>query len=1171
MKLQYALDRIRDTNSFKKAVEDLKNGAGRVNLGGVSGSRRAFWIAALESAGSPGLVITYNSSNAQEISEELKNFMDGVYFFPSHQAVLYNVQAHSKEVEELRIKVLKEVLDGRAKVVVTSVDALFFPVLPPQRFSDYTFDIRVSQSIGMEELVEKLIASGYEREDMVEGPGQFSIRGGIVDIYPMGSSPYRLEFFGDEVDSIRTVDISTQRSVEKVAKASIYPCRELLITEEEKEQFFHRLRQDLKKTEENLNKTNSYFQAGMLREEVEEIISTLETKPSSYLVSNYWMYGCEAAMLLDYFSEESILVIDNPARVEEEGGKFYKDFINHYTDRLEKGKALLRQREKLYSYEFILSNMENKRIVTFIEILTGGQGLGGGAFYNFATRSMHPFYGKMDLVVEEIKRLYGEGYTVCILVSSRSRGDMLEQELKRADIFPVVYPESLAGNQNHGRVVIDSGFIKEGFLFPDAKLAVFSDKDVFGTFKRKTRVKRAEKKEGIKIFSELSPGDYVVHEIQGIGIYKGIQELKVDGIKRDYLKIEYRGGDILYLPTYQSHLVQKYVGAEGKSPRLSKMGGKEWAKTKAGVKKAVENMARELLELYAARQVVKGHAFNEDTPWQRQFEELFPYQETPDQLRCIQEVKRDMELPKPMDRLLCGDVGYGKTEVAMRAAFKAVMDGKQVAMLVPTTILAQQHYNTFRQRMEQFPVNIEMISRFRTPGQQQEILRRLKEGNIDIIIGTHRVLQKDVVFKDLGLLIVDEEQRFGVSHKEAIKELKKNIDVLTLTATPIPRTLHMALIGIRDISVIHDPPEDRLPVETYVVEYNEELIRDAIMRELNRGGQVYFVHNRVKSIDKVARELKKIVPEASIAVAHGQMDERRLEGIMLDFLDRKYDILLCTTIIETGLDIPNVNTIIVTDADKLGLSQMYQLRGRVGRSNRLAYAYFTYRKDKVLTETAEKRLKAIKEFTEFGSGFRIALRDLEIRGAGNILGHEQHGHMMAVGYDLYCKLLAQTIKELEGMPVEEKVETLLDLKVDAYIPGDYIQDEKQKVEIYRRIATIESLEDYYDVEEEIEDRFGDVVLPVRNLLAISYIKALGQKLDVTSIEQYNSTVKVKFKSPASIKPQTVNQLINEYSKRIKFQTGKNPCFLFKVNIEDSYRMLMVIKGVLEKIMCLQQQ
>ncbi|MDI6705073.1 MAG: transcription-repair coupling factor [Bacillota bacterium] len=1164
LSLDYIIDRIRDNPKFRSAMGDIAGGRTRANMIGISGSRRAFWAAALRSEGYPLLIICSNIMNAREAYEDLRVLCDDVYLYLPLQPVLYNAAAHSMETEENRINVLGALVNKTAKIIVTPVEALLFPVMTPQVYKENTYRLEIGQIVDMHTLVEKLTASGYQREDMTEGPGQFSVRGGILDVFPMGSSPCRIEFFGDEIDSIRILDTSTQRSVENVKGITVAPARELLIKDSEKKQFLRNLENDLFMTQRNLESSGRMKQSNELKEEIDRVVYEFESRKGSRLLSNYWMYGCNTTSLIEYIDENFIIVIDNPVRCTEEAEKFQREFFNHYTDRLEKGKALIGQKDRIIDYGRILQEIKANTIVSFTEILTGNREMAQGSFYSFSVRSMNPFYGKLDPVVQEIKRLKQDGFMVSILVSSKTRSTLLEAELKREEIYPVLCPRTRRDFKG-GEVVIDIGTVLEGFILTDSKLAVFSDKDIFGSIKRKTKPAKKVKKEGIDIFTELSPGDYIVHENQGIGIYRGIQELKVEGIKRDYIKIEYSGGDVLYLPTYQSHLIQKYIGGEGKKIRLSRMGGREWAKTKAGVQKAIQNMAKELLQLYAVREGISGYAFSKDTTWQRQFEDLFSYQETNDQTRCIEEIKKDMEMARPMDRLLCGDVGYGKTEVAMRAAFKAVMDGKQVAILVPTTILAQQHYNTLRQRMAQFPVNIEMISRFRTPAQQQEILRLIKEGNVDIIVGTHRLLQKDVAYKDLGLLIIDEEQRFGVAHKEAIKELKKSVDVITLTATPIPRTLHMSMVGLRDMSVIQDPPEDRIPVETYVVEYNDELIRDAVLREINRNGQVYFVHNRVKSIDKMARELSRMIPEASIAVAHGQMDERELENVMTDFLDGKYDILLCTTIIENGLDMPNVNTIIVTDADRLGLSQMYQLRGRVGRSSRLAYAYFTYRKDKVLTEAAEKRLKAIKEFTEFGAGFKIALRDLEIRGAGNILGHEQHGHMMTVGYDMYCKLLDKTVRELKGLPVREELETQLDIKVDAYIPDDYINDEKQKVEMYRRIASIESKSDYNDVEEEIEDRFGDIAAPVRNLLVMAYIKFLCKKLGITMIEQKDRIIKVQFKGKDSVKPQAIARLIGEYGKKIKFEATVNPSFLFKVDTHDAYKMLLIIKGILEKI------
>ncbi|MGI6703927.1 MAG: transcription-repair coupling factor [Clostridia bacterium] len=1163
MNFGYIVRSIQQSPQFIEAVKELEGGSRRVNMSGLSGSRSAFWAAALAGKGFPVVMVCNSGARAREVLEDLRSIAGRVYYYPPLQPILYNDMVHSMEAEWERISTLDALASGGADMMVAPAEALFFPVMPSDRYKKTTLIIRTGEEPGMDRVLERLVTAGYERGYMTEGPGQFSVRGGILDIFPVGSpSPCRIEFFGDMVDSIRILDADSQRSVDKIDGIRVPPCRELLTEPEERERILRNMDVDLSKTVERLNAFGLGDRAEELKEDTAAVKAAIATESGTRLLGNYWMYGCETVSLFDYLDKNCLVVLDNPVRIKEEAERFHGDFIDHYNDRREKGKVLLRQQHRILAPVQVEIMLDKIRVVGITDILKGQ-----GITFGFSTRGMESFHGKLPLAVKEIARLRKDGYLVGVLVGSDSRLGTLREELVKNDIHPALAEGSTDREFPAGTVVLGRGTVKEGFLFPGAKLAVFSDGDIFGTAKKRFRAVPKAKKQGIEVFTELSPGDYVVHENQGIGIYKGIQELKVENIKRDYLKIEYRNGDMLYLPTYQSHLIQKYVGAEGKKVRVSKMGGREWAKTKASVKRAIEGMARELLQLYAAREAAAGHAFGGDTVWQKQFDDLFPFEETPDQIRCIEETKRDMERRRPMDRLLCGDVGYGKTEVAMRAAFKAVMDGKQVAMLVPTTILAQQHYNTFRQRMEQFPINIEMMSRFRTAGQQQEILRLLKEGNIDILIGTHRLLQQDVVFKDLGLLVVDEEQRFGVRHKEAIKRLKENIDVLTLTATPIPRTLHMSMAGIRDMSVILDPPRDRFPVETFIVEQSDRLIRDAIQRELGRNGQVYFVHNRVHSIEKMARELHALVPGATIGIAHGQMDERALERVMLDFLERRYDILLCTTIIENGLDMPNVNTIIVTDSDRLGLSQMYQLKGRVGRSNRIAYAYFTYRKDKVLTEAAEKRLKAIKEFTEFGSGFRIALRDLEIRGAGNILGPEQHGHMMAVGYDLYCKLLDQTVKELKGLPVEQRVEPQLDLEVDAYISDSYIPDEKQKVEIYRRIASIDTFDDYLDVYEELCDRFGEPAGPVTNLLLLSHIKSMCQRLGIQAVSQRDNAIKFEFTQKAPVEPRALVAFLNEYAGRVKFKASGRPSFTFRVETGDPYKLLLSIKGIIEKIIC----
>ena len=777
---------------------------------------------------------------------------------------------------------------------------------------------------------------------------------------------------------------------------------------------------------------------------------------------------------------------------------------------------------------------------------------------NFALKSMQSYHSKMELLKEDLDHYRYRGYKIIILSGTEERGQRLQQSLREIGIESSFLPE-----RDHeiksGQVFITPASLRGGFEYTSLKLVVISDKEIFGAGKAKATKRRKKDSSKELSFSDLNVGDFVVHETYGIGQYEGVEQLSIQGITKDFLSIQYKGKDKLYLPVDQMNLIQKYIGSETR-PKINKLSSQEWTKAKTKVKKAVEEMAMDLVDLYAKREKLKGHAFGEDTPWQRQFEDMFPYEETEGQLRSAEEIKKDMEDPRPMDRLLCGDVGYGKTEVALRAAFKAIMEGKQVAILVPTTILAQQHYNTIVDRFSNFPVKVGLLSRFKSAKDQKVYIEGLRKGAIDLVVGTHRILSKDVVFKDLGLLIIDEEQRFGVKHKEALKKLKETVDVLTLSATPIPRTLHMSLVGIRDMSVIEDPPEERYPIQTYVVEFNPQMIRDAILREIGRGGQVYFVYNRVESIDMIASRLRELVPQATFTVGHGQMGETQLEKIMIDFMNKKQDVLICTTIIETGLDISNVNTIIIYDADKMGLSQLYQLRGRVGRTNRIAYSYFTYERDKVLTEVAEKRLRAIKEFTEFGSGYKVAMRDLEIRGAGNMIGHAQHGHMESIGYDLYVKFLSQAISRLKGEIVKETIDTTIDLKVDGYIPNKYITDEEQKIEVYKKISSLETPEDFDELLDELIDRFGDLPGEVENLLEISYIRANASKAGIKNVIQRDKDIKLEFANTDSLSVELIQYLSQEYGKRLSFDLSSSPYFLFKAK-----NILLELKGLVEKI------
>lgn len=1142
-----------------------------VEVYGISDTQKAFIAAFVcRHFGKPCLFITHNELLSRKLYEDI-SFLDNdlATLLPAGEMMFRRVDAKSREIMQNRLKAYDTVISGSKSIICASIEALLPRTVSPELFISMCRELSVGETVSLEEMKDYFIKAGYERVDMVEGKGQFSIRGGIIDFFsPIYQNAVRIELFDDEIDSIRFFDVLTQRSVSKASKIRITPAREFLVTGEELAKAAENLEAELGarlKAErgDRRKKTSDSRTREIISEDIEKlrqgiIFEGLEKYSPYFSGKNY--------SLVDYM-KDCIVFIDEPARIRQHYEAFSLEFREYFNQLLEDGEVLPGQFNSVFTYEELQIKLSENRRVCMDALYKVNNDYYPQKTINITSRSMHPFHGKLSMLLEELELWKKRRYKVLILAGTRERGQRLASDLVERDI-DAIYKDELDIELQEGHIIILPGILNSGFDFPGIKYAVISDRESFGA-KRKT----SDKKKGkpIAVFTDLKVGDFVVHENHGIGQYIGIEKLKIDNTERDYLHIRYSGNDKLFIPTDQLDMIQKYIGSEDKGPKLNKLGGAEWIKVKSRAKKAIETMAIDLLKLYAERQQAVGFAFSPDTKWQKEFEDMFPYEETQDQLRCIEEIKQGMEDPRVMERLLCGDVGYGKTEVALRAAFKCVMDNKQVAILVPTTILAQQHYNTCIQRFSSFPVNIEVLSRFKTHSEQARIIANIKNGNVDIIIGTHRLLQEDLVFNDLGLLIIDEEQRFGVAHKEKIKSLRKNVDVLTLTATPIPRTLHMSLIGIRDISIIEEPPEERYPVQTYVMEHNEDVIKDAISKEIGRGGQVYYLHNRVRSIQKVAARLKEMVPEARVAVAHGQMDEKTLEDTMLDFYNREYDVLVCTTIIEAGLDIPNVNTIIITDADKMGLSQLYQLRGRVGRSNRLAYAYFTYQRDKVLNEIAEKRLQAIREFTEFGSGFKIAMRDLEIRGTGNLLGREQHGHMEAIGYDLYIKLLEDTVKELKGEAVTEQVDTSIELQVSAFIPETYIADENQKIEIYKKIAYIGSHEDLFDIEEEIEDRFGDLPQVVRNLLSISYIRHLAKKCGIIAITQKKNSIIVKFNSDKSIKPQTAIRVAGEYINRLLFTASGQPYFTVKVDEDKPEEYMGFLKEFLEKISSFQNE
>lgn len=1156
-------------DEYKQLIEHVDRGLSPIAVHGLSETNKCHMAYSLyEHIKKPVVFITYNDLEAKKIYEDMLYFTNDVCYLPSREVLFYDIAAVSSDIAAERLKAIRDILDKDNVMLVTSIDNIVHKYIHPEIINKYRIKLKVGDSVDLSSLVYTFIVSGYERVDMVEGKGQFSIRGGIIDFYSLVSEqPVRIELFDDEVDSIRQFDVLSQRSMEKVEYAEIFPSREILAEKSAVNLAYSRIKEEMESRLKSVKDRKSREVAEKIREKVGNVLEKLKENIYFEGFDGYLPYlYTKFYTLFDYFKMRPLVMVDDPSRVLQRVDTIAFEFSESFEGMLGKGEVLPTQGELLYSKDEVIGSIRDNRVIIYNMLPKLVENFRPAAVVGMTAMTMHPFHGQMDFLIEELNQWKQKKYKMVILSGTPARGERLVESLREKDIESVYYdmpPEDIMP----GQIIITRGILSKGFEYPSISFAVISDKEIFGESKRRRKPVPAKGVAKIKSFTELKAGDYVVHVNHGIGIFQGIKQLVVEGIKKDYLDIRYASGDKLFVPVNQLDLVQKYIGAEGKPPKVYKLGGTEWVKTKAKVKESIKEMADDLVKLYAVRQQIKGHAFSKDTPWQKQFEEEFPYEETPDQIAAIEDIKHDMEQQRPMDRLLCGDVGYGKTEVAIRAAFKAIMDGKQVAFLVPTTILAEQHYNNFVQRFADFPVKVDMISRFRSQGEQKRTIRALKEGNIDLLVGTHRLLQKDIIFKDLGLLIIDEEQRFGVAHKEAIKNMKKNIDVLTLTATPIPRTLHMSLLGVRDMSVIETPPAERYPVQTYVVEFNEQLIRDAILREINRGGQVYFVYNRVETIKDMYARLSTMVPESRIAVGHGQMSEHELENVMIDFLKGQYDILLCTTIIETGLDIPNVNTLIVYDADRMGLSQLYQLRGRVGRSNRLAYSYFVYKKDKVLAEVAEKRLKAIKEFTELGSGFRIAMRDLEIRGAGNLLGPEQHGHMEAVGYDMYCRLLEEAVNEIKGEEVHENIETSVDLSINAYIGSDFIKDESQKIEIYKKIAAIKDKKDMYDVEEEIEDRFGDLPEALRNLLMIAYIKSLASASGIVNIAQKGDSINIYFASDAPIKFENISMLVEKFGKFISFNASKAPYFTLKASGLTGSQVLKLLEDMMETLGC----
>lgn len=1161
MRLKGLIKPLINNNKFSQILSLIKDNK-LVELNGVSDSARGLFLASVyESIDKPMVVITSSDMEAKNLYEDLNLFINNVYYFPSKEVVFYNIDAISGDLRWERLKVIKAILNGKKNIIVTSIEGFSLRLAPRELYKSHILNLKLGMEVNLKSISKLLIEGGYERVEMVEGKGEFSLRGGILDVYPADSIyPYRIELFGDEIDTIRTFNTTSQRSIDNINSINIFPAKEIILTEDNIIYATDKINNeydDLLKDIKGKDKNNKI--KDLINKNLEELRETgnFETI-DSYLPFFY----NKTETLFDYLSDYTY-IIDDKIKTLGKVDSVYLEFNESYSIFLQRGDILPSHNELLIDKDELLENIKSKTRITIDSFNQRESYFKMGKKIEIQTASLNNYQGQLDLLIQDILEKKVKNNKILILSGTRARGERLVNTLRDRGIESI-YKEEI-NDIADGQVVITFGNLLRGFQCNEINLCIISDKEVFGEAKRKYSKKKNNTKgiAKIKSFAELKLGDYVVHVNHGIGVYKGIKQIEVAGHKRDYLDIVYDKGDKLYVPVEQLDMLQKYIGTEGKNPKVNKLGGNEWQKAKSKVRESINKIAEDLVKLYAERSAIKGYKFNKDTEWQNQFEDEFPYEETPDQLSSIEEIKKDMESDKIMDRLLCGDVGYGKTEVAFRAAFKAIMDGKQVAFLVPTTILAEQHYKNMKSRFSDFPIKIDMISRFRTAKEQKATLQAAKEGNVDVVIGTHKLVSKDIAFKNLGLLIVDEEQRFGVTQKEKIKNIQKNIDVLTLSATPIPRTLHMSLSGVRDISVIETPPEERYPIQTYVVEQNDQLIRDAIIRELGRGGQVYFVYNRVETIDKMATYIQSLVPESKVTVAHGQMTERQLEKEMMEFMDKEYDVLICTTIIETGIDIQNVNTIIIYDSDKMGLSQLYQLRGRVGRSNRIAYAYLLYTKDKVLTEVAEKRLKALKDFTELGSGFKIAMRDLEIRGAGNLMGSAQHGHMASVGYDLYCKMLEDTVKLIKGEIEQEPVNTSIDLKIDAYIPPTYIEDEVQKIEIYKKIAAIESDSEYMDIKEELEDRYSEIPEPIFNLMDIAYIKNCAKKLFIEEIKEDSKYINFKFSKNQKNYKEIIKNIIKDNKDNIVIQFGENPMFMIKLKNIKKDEILPYLKKILQ--------
>ena len=1126
---------------FCEYIKNIENKISPIAISGLTSVGMTHMIAGTkEFSKKPICIITYNEVQAKRIVEDLKNFTDKVLFFPKKEIVTYDYVAESKELPYERIEVLNKLYENKNIILVTTIEAVMQKIVNKKALYKNVLNLKIGEQCQLEDVKQKLVNLGYVRYDLIDGRGQFSVRGGIVDISITEKTGVRVEFWGDEIDSIRYFNIVSQRSTENINDITIYPSHEYI----------------LEKNEQTVinNIRNTQYPA-QLEKQVEQDIEVI--KADNYISKIDKYMNCfydKQETILEYLNDKFLVVLDEINKIEQRMENVNKDCQNVMQLLTEKEKIVPDALKNLLGYNEFQEQLEKKQLI-YVDKFDDQLKIEAEK-YKWNYKEKNYYKSEIEILFKELKQAQKEKKKIYILAETKEKAKKICTLLDEQEIinkYEEKLNQTIIVKNTESIVTVSIGKLSAGFECFELNELVITSQELIEGEKRK-KYKSTAFKDGEKVvFADLKVGDYVVHKNYGIGIFIGVDTVTADGTTKDYIKVKYLEDDILYVPTNQLDAIRKYIGGDENGLKINKLGSKEWIKTKAKVKKNLREVAQELIELYAKRDKAKGFAFPTDTPWQEQFEASFPYQETDDQLRCIDEVKEDMELDKPMDRLLCGDVGYGKTEIAIRAAFKAVMGGKQVAYLAPTTILAEQQYKEFKTRMEGFGVKVEVLNRFKTQKQQKEIIKKINLGEIDIIVGTHRILSDDIQFKDLGLLIIDEEHRFGVKAKEKIKQYKTNIDVLTMTATPIPRTLHMSVVGIRDMSVINEPPYNRKPVQTYVLEYDPEVIKEAITKELERNGQVFYLFNNVEQIMQKANEISKLVPEAKVTYAHGRMTGHEIEEIMEEFINGESNVLVCTTILESGIDISNANTIIVENADRMGLAQLYQIRGRVGRSDRQGYAYITYKRDKLLSEVADKRLKAIKEFTEFGSGFKIAMRDLEIRGAGSLLGEIQHGHLEQVGYDTYCNLLDEVVKEMKGIKVEKEIDVQIDLNITSYIPDSYIPYSSQKIEMYQDIALCKDEQDIQNVIDEMIDRFGNMPPEIENLIEIARIKILCKKLKISKVQSKKDNILLIF-DETDIDVDII-KLVEKYKNRISFTQGIKPQIMLKL-LKTSEREIM---------------